>query len=159
MLAHQTKTCHPTDFLCMCMFFPPPAPLLVIPPSLIPWNTGHTVLWKSFRHFRCLDFYPTPSPSGRPLIGPRFTLQLDNNPKHTARVIKNFTEWQEEQGVLKQMAWPPQSPDLSITESVWDHMKRQETLRQIKSAEELWQVLWDAWNNLPAKYLGKLSPS
>ena len=32
-------------------------------------------------------------------------------------------------------------------------MKRQKTPRQIKSTEELWQVLQDALNNLPAKYL------
>ena len=39
--------------------------------------------------------------------------------------LKNYFQLQEEHGVLQQMVWPPQSPDLNIMESVWDYMKRQ----------------------------------
>jgi hypothetical protein len=31
-------------------------------------------------------------PSGKRLIGPKFNLQHDNNPKHTAKVIKNYLQ-------------------------------------------------------------------
>ena len=42
-------------------------------------------------------------PSGS-LICPKFILQHDNDPKHTARVIKNYLQQQEEQGVLPKSA-------------------------------------------------------
>ncbi|KAK1800821.1 hypothetical protein P4O66_006005, partial [Electrophorus voltai] len=66
--------------------------------------------------------------SGRRIIGPKFILQQNNDPKHTASVIKNYLHLKEEQEVLEVMVWPPQSPDLNI-ESVWDYMKRQKDLR------------------------------
>ena len=58
--------------------------------------------------------------------------------------------------VLEVMVWPPQSPDLNIIESVWDYMKRQKDLRKPTSTEDLWLVLQDVWNNLPAEFLQKL---
>ena len=95
-------------------------------------------------------------PSGRRLIGPKFILQQDNDPKHTANVIKNYLQRKEEQEVLEVMVWPPQSPDLNIMESVWDYMKRQKDLSQPTSTEHLWFVLQHVWNNRPAEFLQKL---
>lgn len=64
-------------------------------------------------------------------------LQQDKYPNHTtARAIKNY-QWQEDRGVLQQMVWFPQSPDLINTESVWDYMKKPKALRQPKSSGEL----------------------
>ena len=83
------------------------------------------------------------------MIGPKFILQQDNDPKHTAKVIKNYLQRKEEQEVLEVMAWPPQSPDLSIIECVLGNMKRQKDLRKPTSTEDLWLVLQDVWNNLP----------
>ena len=98
-------------------------------------------------------------PSGRRMIGTKFILQQDNDPKHTANVIKNYLQRKEEQEVLEVMVWPPQSPDLNIIESVWDYMKRQKDLRKPTSTEHLWLVLQDVWNNLPAEFLQKLCAS
>ena len=98
-------------------------------------------------------------PSGRRMIGPKFILQQDNDPKHTAKVIKNYLQRKEEQEVLEVMAWPPQSPDLSIIQSVWDNMKRRKDLRKPRSTEDLWLVLQDVWNNLPAEFLQRLCAS
>lgn len=45
-----------------------------------------------------------------------------------------------------------QRSDVTMTESVWDYMKRLKQLRQPKSIKELWQIL-EAWNNLHTKFL------
>ncbi|XP_051789511.1 thiamin pyrophosphokinase 2 isoform X2 [Erpetoichthys calabaricus] len=83
----------------------------------------------------------------------------DNNPKDTAKVIKNYLQRKEEQEVLEVMVWPPQSPDLNIIKCVWDYMKRQKDVRKRTSTEDLWLVFQDVWNNLPAEFLQKLCAS
>ncbi|XP_063334838.1 G-protein coupled receptor-associated protein LMBRD2-like isoform X2 [Pelmatolapia mariae] len=77
----------------------------------------------------------------------------DNDPKHTAKVIRNYLQCKEEQEVLEVMVRPPQSSDLNIIECVWDYMKRQKGLRKPVSTENLWLVLQDLWNNRPAEFL------
>lgn len=47
----------------------------------------------------------------------------------------------------------PQSPDLSITQSVWDYITRQKQTKELKSTER------HASNHLLAKYLEKLCRS
>ena len=76
-------------------------------------------------------------PSGRRLIGPRFTFQQDNDPKYTANKVKRYLKRKEDQGVLELMEWPPQSPDLNIIEAIWDHLDRKKFEKQPKSQEEL----------------------
>ena len=51
---------------------------------------------------------------------------------------------------------PPQSPDLNITEAVWDHVGRERNKRQPTSKEELWDALQEAWRTIPEDYLNKL---
>ena len=57
------------------------------------------------------------------------------------------------------MEWPPQSPNLNILESIWDHLEREKIEKQPKSGEELWAVLQNAWNNIPADVQQKLQDS
>ena len=57
------------------------------------------------------------------------------------------------------MEWPPQSPDLNIIESLWDYLDKKKSEKQPKSKEELWEVLQDAWNNIPQDYVQKLQES
>lgn len=61
-------------------------------------------------------------------------------------VIENYLNRQEEQVVLQQMVWFPQSPHLSVMESVWDFtgLHQEEAAETQKSTEELWQLLKDA---------------
>ena len=55
-------------------------------------------------------------PFGLRLVGPSFIFQQDNDPKHTSRLCKGYLTKKESDGVLRQMTWPPQSPDLNPIE-------------------------------------------
>ena len=54
---------------------------------------------------------------------------------------------------------PPKSPDLNITEAVWDHLDREQSKRQPTSKEELWDVLQEAWRTIPENSFKKLQES
>jgi hypothetical protein len=43
----------------------------------------------------------------------------DNDPKHTAKMIKNYLDEQD----FSVMSWPAQSPDLNPIENCWSYLK------------------------------------
>ena len=45
--------------------------------------------------------------------------------QHTSRLCKGYLTKKESDGVLHQMTWPPQSPDLKPIEMVWDELDLQ----------------------------------
>ena len=72
--------------------------------------------------------------------------QHDNDPKHTAKSVKEWLRDQE----FKTMIWPSQSPDLNPIEHLWAHVKRK--LNQYESPSrgmnELWERIEEVWNEI-----------
>ena len=84
-------------------------------------------------------------PSALCLVGPSFIFQQDNDPKHTSRLCKGSLTKKERHGMLHQMTWPPQSPDLNPVEMVWDEM---DCRVKAKGAQHLWELLQDCWKTI-----------
>ena len=57
--------------------------------------------------------------------------------------VKSYLKRKTVDKTLTVMDWPPQSPDLNITEAVWDHLDRERNKGQPKS-KECWEVLKEA---------------
>ena len=72
-----------------------------------------------------------------------FFLEQDNDPNHTSRLCKGYLTKKESDGVLHQMTWPPQSPDLNQIEMVWDELDRRVKEKQPASAQHMWELLQD----------------
>lgn len=62
-------------------------------------------------------------PSVLRLVWNSFIFQEDNDPKHT-QLCKNYLTKNKSEGQLKLMTWPAQSPDLNLTEPVWDELDK-----------------------------------
>ena len=88
-------------------------------------------------------------PSGLRLVGQSFVFQQDNDPKHTSRLCKGYLTKKESDGVLHQMTWPPQSPNLNPIEMVWDVLESRVKEKQPKSAPHMWELLQDVWKSIP----------
>ena len=57
----------------------------------------------------------------------------------------------ESDGVLHQMTWPPQSPDLNQNDMVWDELDRRVKEKQPISAQHMWELLQDCWKSIPGE--------
>ena len=53
-------------------------------------------------------------------LGRKWVFQMDNNPKHTSKVV---TKWLKDNKV-KVFEWTLQCPDLSPTEMLWAELKK-----------------------------------
>ena len=93
---------------------------------------------------------------GTELIGERFVFQQDNNPKHTAKVVKQYLNEKQEEGLLKVMTWPPQSPDCNPTDLLWDHLDREVRKTPPRGKNDLWEAIQNIWKNIDEEYFKKL---
>ena len=57
--------------------------------------------------------------------------------QHTYRLVKGYLT-KESDGVLHQMTWPPQSPDLNPIEMVWDEFDSRVKEKLPTSAQHMW---------------------
>lgn len=92
-------------------------------------------------------------PSGTRLIGDNFVLMQDNDPKHTSKLCKNYLQKKMDEKKLTVMEWPAQSPDCNPIELVWDELDRRVKKRQPSSADTLWTLLQEEWQNITGEYL------
>lgn len=95
-------------------------------------------------------------PSGLKLIGNGFYFQQDNDPKHSSKLCRGYLEHKETEGVLKNMVWPPQSPDLNPIELLWEELDRNVRIRCPSSQEDMWKALQESWNNISQETIDKL---
>ena len=60
--------------------------------------------------------------------------------QHTSWLCKGYLTKKESEGVLQQMTWPPQSPDLNPIEMVWDELDCRVKEKQPTSAQHMWEL-------------------
>lgn len=81
-----------------------------------------------------------------------FMFQQDNDPKHRAKLVK---EWLI-QKVRQQLRTPPQSPDINPIEHLWEELKRRVRKTEVSSKEQLKARVTEGWNNIPREVTRKL---
>ena len=68
--------------------------------------------------------------------------------QNTSRLCKGSLTKKESDGVLHQMTWPPQSPDINPIEMVGDQFDRRVKEKQPTSAQHIWELLQDCWKSI-----------
>ena len=70
-------------------------------------------------------------------------LQMDNDPKNTSKLIKDFVY----NNVPSVLNWPSKSPGPNPIENVWKVLKQSIRKRPPKSLDELEDIIHEEWRN------------
>lgn len=79
----------------------------------------------------------------------------DNDPKHKSRLCN---AWKEENGI-RQMEWPPQSPDCNPIENVWAIIKARLRGKIFRNLPQLSRFIQHQWKSFSTEYAKNLSQS
>jgi hypothetical protein len=71
--------------------------------------------------------------------------------QNTSRLCKGYFTKKESDGVLHQLTWPSQSPDLNPIEMVRGELDHRVKEKQPKSAQHMWELLQDCWKSIPGE--------
>lgn len=74
-----------------------------------------------------------------------FVFQQDGATCHMAKSTMN---WLQQKKIPIVKDWPPQSPDLSIIENLWDMIGRKIEKNKYKNVKELWEGVKSAWYSI-----------
>ncbi|GFV06682.1 transposable element Tcb2 transposase [Trichonephila clavipes] len=90
-------------------------------------------------------------------IGDDFILMDDNCRPHRANLVEDFLF---EEGIVR-MEWPACSPDMNLTEPVWDALGRQVAGHQPppQTLQELESALLEEWDRIPQLVINSLIDS
>lgn len=91
-------------------------------------------------------------PFCRKTFDQNFIFQQDNAPCHTSLLMRS---WFEENDVQK-LNWPPQSPDLSPIENLWQTVGLGLKRYKLSNLDDLWTAIQDIWYKIPPEYCQKL---
>ncbi|XP_025265594.1 uncharacterized protein LOC112638308 [Camponotus floridanus] len=84
-----------------------------------------------------------------------FIFQQDNDPKHTAKKSQAFFRSCR----IKQLEWPPQSPDLNPIENLWAILDNRINKSGVTNKNSYFEALQLAWENLDPQHLKNLIES
>ena len=89
------------------------------------------------------------------MLGGRWRLQQDNDPKHTSRLATEFLK----ENIPAVMDWPSNSPDLNPIENLWGIVKNNVERRMPKNLGELERFMVEEWDRIPESMLINLVAS
>ena len=81
--------------------------------------------------------------------------QHDNDPKHTAKIVKNWIQ----QKHLQVLDWPSQSPDLNPIEHIWIHIKRCLSRKKFPNKGQLFDAIQNEIHRIHPERLAALVDS
>lgn len=85
----------------------------------------------------------------------KFVFQHDNDPKHTAKIVK---QWFVEKNI-RVLQWPPQSPDLNPIENLWEIIEKKIRTQNISNKNQLWQEIQNVWKSIDNEIISNLISS